>query len=139
MRVVSRPLAPGELDHELVWLVVSVSAALLAAVWLWLQMPWPICFFHTLTGHPCPTCGATRAALAFFRGDFATAWNWNPLATISYGALAAFDLYSVVVLIARTPRLRLTRFSQPQSWLLRLGFAAILLANWVYLWRNPSI
>src|SRR6478736_3994396 len=68
MQIVRRPLAPSETNHELLWLSVSSGGLALAASWFALKLPWPICLFHALTGHPCLTCGATRSAVAFFRG-----------------------------------------------------------------------
>src|SRR5436853_2689307 len=112
MQIARRPLAPGETDHELLWLCVSLGSVALAASWLALHVPWPICLFHAVTGHPCATCGATRSAIAFFHGQFFTAWKWNPLAFVSYTALSIFDAYAFGVLVMRAPRLRITRLSR---------------------------
>ena len=70
MQIVRRPLALGETNHELIWLSVSSGGLALAATWLALKLPWPICLFHALTGRPCLTCGATRSAMAFFHAHF---------------------------------------------------------------------
>src|SRR5207237_6363082 len=78
MHLTRRPLAPNELDHELVWLTVSLGSLGFAIVWLWLRLPWPHCIFLSITGHPCLTCGATRCAIVFFHFDFWSAWKWNP-------------------------------------------------------------
>lgn len=40
----------------------------------------PPCLFHRLTGLPCATCGMTRMARAFMRGDLAAAFHWHPAA-----------------------------------------------------------
>src|SRR6266487_4309183 len=82
MQIVRRPLAPGETNHELLWLSVSSGGLALAATWLALRLPWPICLFHALTDRPCLTCGATRSAVAFFHAHFLTAFQCNPLAKI---------------------------------------------------------
>jgi hypothetical protein len=37
----------------------------------------PPCLFSLLLDHPCWGCGMTRAALAFVRGDFVAAWQFN--------------------------------------------------------------
>lgn len=41
------------------------------------------CPFKTLTGLDCPGCGSQRAFQALLKGDFATAWAYNPAALIA--------------------------------------------------------
>lgn len=140
MRLVWRPLAPHETDHELLWLSVSLGGLVLAAAWLKAGLPWPVCWFHQLTGHPCATCGATRAALAFFRGDFLAAFAWNPLAFLAYCAIALFDAYAFLVLILRRPRLRILDIGSGARRLMRWSAIAALAMNWTYLLiANPSV
>jgi hypothetical protein len=131
MRVYWRRLRPGELDHELVWLGVSVMSAALAAAWFAMQLPWPRCNFRALFGIPCFTCGSTRSATALLHGDFSGAWSWNPLATIAMLAIAGFDLYALGVLVSRAPRLRIS-FGCAKWPLVATLFAAGA-ANWLYL------
>ncbi len=38
-----------------------------------------VCLFKRLTGFPCPSCGSTRAILAFLNGNFSEAFHLNPL------------------------------------------------------------
>jgi hypothetical protein len=133
MQLVRRPLAPRETDHELVWLSVSSSGLALAATWLALKLPWPICLFHALTGHPCVTCGATRSGIAFFHGQFLAALHWNPLTFLVYCALSIFNVYAIVVLIMRWPRLRIVRLTTSEKKFIRACVVALLAVNWVYL------
>lgn len=139
MRLVARPIAPGETDSELVWLSVSIGGALLAWTWLALGLAWPICFFHAITGHACPTCGATRAAIAFLHGNVGEASRWNPLASAVYGGILLFDGYAIGALLGRTRRLRLTAIGSNAGRFFRLAAVLLVLANWIYLWRNPLI
>ena len=132
MRVTSRPLAPGETDYELVALVASVGGFGVAICWFALHLPWPICLFHALTGFPCLTCGATRAAVACFHLQFFAALKWNPLAVIIYGAIVLFDAYAVAVLVIRSRRLR-AYVSPGEKKALRLAVIALFLINWIYL------
>lgn len=44
-------------------------------------MPWT-CLLHEYTGLHCPGCGMTRATHAFFHGDLAAAFGFNPLGMI---------------------------------------------------------
>jgi hypothetical protein len=137
MQVERRRLRPGELDHELIWLSVSLGSLAVAAAWLALRLPWPHCIFLAVTGHPCLTCGATRAAIAFFDLNFWAAWKWNPLVFSFLCGLAFFDAYAFAVLVTRAPRLRLTQFSSTEKTLVRAVAIALLLANWIYLLSRP--
>lgn len=137
MRIRSRPPQPGEINHELIWLAVSLGALVLAGSWLRLGLPWPQCAFHSLTGHPCLTCGMTRSAIRFFHGDFSGALRWNPLVFVALCGLSIFDAYALVVLIFRAPRLRLIQFSTAEKSFLRVAAIVLLLANWIYLLSRP--
>jgi pimeloyl-ACP methyl ester carboxylesterase len=140
MQVVLRPIAPGELDHELLWLGVSLGSLAAAALWFALRLPWPICVFHAITGHPCATCGATRSAIAFFHADFLSAWKWNPLALVFFCGVTAFDVYAFAVLVTRSPRLRITHLARSEKNFVRIALIAALALNWIYLLiANPVL
>src|SRR5216110_1369881 len=93
MRLTLRYRAPTEIDHELIWLSLSLGSLALAAGWFALRLPWPHCMFLAVTGHPCLTCGATRSTIAFFHADFWSAWKWNPLVFLFLSGLS-IDLKS---------------------------------------------
>ncbi len=133
MQLARRPLAPGEMDYELLWLCVSLGGLALAASWLALHLPWPICLFHAITGHPCATCGATRSAIAFFHGNFVAAIRWNPLAFAGYCALSIFDVYAFCVLVLRAPRVRFINWTATDRRIARYCFITLFLLNWAYL------
>ena len=132
MQFARRRLASDELDYELIWLSVSLGGLLFATMWFHGGLPWPQCIFHQLTGLPCLTCGMTRATLAFFRADFATALHWNPLIFIALCGLSIFDAYAFVVLATRAPRLRV-RLSNMAAARMRLLVITGLALNWIYL------
>jgi len=139
MQLCPRRLAPGEIDHELLWLSVSLSSLVAAAAWLALGLPWPHCAFHELTGLPCVTCGATRSAIAFFHGNIVSAWKWNPLVFAFLCGLSIFNVYGFVVLVTGVPRLRVAFVTQAEKKCTRLIVIAALALNWIYLlshWRN---
>lgn len=139
MQIARRPLAPGETDYELLWLGVSLGGLAFAALWFKLHLPWPICLFHALTGHPCATCGATRSAIAFFRADFLTSLQWNPLAFAFYSSLSIFDVYAFIAFVRRSRRVRISLASRDKLFL-RISAVALLLANWIYLLAaNPRV
>src|ERR1044072_1264130 len=133
MRLVSRPLAPKEFDHELIWLVVSIVALVAGRSWLWLGLAWPRCPFLAMTGFPCLTCGATRCAIALGHGHISDAWHWNPLALAALGGVVLFDVYAAIVLIGRLPRLRLVDWTRREKKVFRVTVIALLAVNWFYL------
>jgi hypothetical protein len=137
MQLTRRRLAPNEIDHELIWLSVSLGSLGLAILWLALRLPWPHCIFLAVTGHPCITCGATRSAIAFFHGDFWSAWKWNPLVFLFLSGLSIFDAYAFAVLVIRAPRLRIVQFTPWQKRFLRLLAVILVLSNWIYLLSRP--
>jgi hypothetical protein len=138
MQVCGRQLNAGEIDHELIWLSVSVLSLTAAALWLALGLPWPVCVFHELTGLPCVTCGMTRCAIQFFHGHLLAALKWNPLVFALLCGVVAFDLYALVTLAMRGPRLRIV-FPQVERKYARGVIVAVLALNWFYLvshWRD---
>lgn len=132
MRWQLRRLRSGEPDYELIFLLVTSAAAIAGLAWLRLGLPWPECNFRALFGIPCLTCGSTRALLALVRGNFALAWQFNPLATMAMCGIALYDMYAVAVLATRAMRLRV---SLPRNIVLPALVAAALL-NWFHLLRT---
>jgi Protein of unknown function (DUF2752) len=138
MQLRLRQLDPGETDHELIWLTVSVASIGLAATWFVLGLPWPRCLFHDLTGRPCVTCGMTRSAIQFFHGHFLPAFQWNPLVFAALSGLSVFNAYALIVLVTRTPRLRIAFAQREKKFARRIVISALAL-NWIYLllhWHN---
>jgi Protein of unknown function (DUF2752) len=135
MRIRVRRLAPGEIDHELIWLSVSLVSLALAAAWLTVGLPWPRCLFHALTGLPCFTCGMTRCGIQFFHGHFLAALEWNPLVFVFLCGAVVFDLYAFVALVTRAPRLRLALGQVGKKYARGVVICALAL-NWIYLLSN---
>jgi len=133
MRLVSRPLAPKEFDHELVWLSVSVAVLVMGGGWLWLGLSLPHCPFLAVTGYPCLTCGATRCAIAFGHGHLLEAWGWNPLAFVAICGVILFDIYAAIVLAARWPRLRVVDWTRLEKNIFRVAVVGLIVLNWIYL------
>lgn len=139
MRVVARPLAPNEIDHELVFLCASLGVFAAAVAWFVLKLPWPICLFHAVTGHPCLTCGATRSAIALYHGKVFDAWKWNPLAFVVYVTMAIFNAYALIAVMTSARRLRFLIAPREKKFI-RYSVVALLLTNWIYvLVANPSL
>lgn len=133
MQVRRRALRPGELDHEVIWLSVSLGSLALAATWFALGLPWPHCWFHDLTGLPCVTCGATRSTIEFFHGHPVAACRWNPVVFGFLCGLTTYDIYAFATVITRAPRLRLEITSAVFGTTVRVFAVVVLAANWVYL------
>lgn len=133
MRLAWRQIPPEEFNHEQVWLVVSVAAFIGGAVWLQVGLPRLRCPFLAVTGYPCLTCGATRCTVAFFHGNFPVAWSWNPLAFLALAGVVLFDLYALIVLVARLPRIRVVDWTASEKNAVRIAVVAVVVVNWVYL------
>lgn len=128
-----RRLRPGELDHEAIWLAVSIGALAGAWLWLYLRLPIPPCTFHRMTGFACPTCGATRTLRYSFHRDWWAAAGTNPLAFLSYGGVVLYDLYAAIVLAFRLPRLRFDAIPKRIGNIVRCTTIGVILANWAWL------
>jgi hypothetical protein len=138
MQVSGHHARRGELDPELLWLAVSIGGILVAGLWMEAGLPWPHCLFLAITGHPCVTCGATRAAIQFLHGHFYEAWRWNPLMFAFFCWVALFDAYAVVVLATGAPRLRVSGVRAGEKNFIRLLVVVMLGLNWLYLLANSS-
>jgi hypothetical protein len=138
MQVRGQRVQPGQLDHELLWLSVSLGGVFLAALWLRAGLPWPRCIFIALTGHPCLTCGATRAALQFFHGNMIEAMRWNPLVFAFFWGVVIFDIYAAFVLLTGAERLRISGVTPEQRQLIRVLVIAAVALNWIYLLANSA-
>ena len=124
MQLYRHQITAQEIDHELIWLLVSLGTLLGFALWFAARLPMPQCVFHTLTGLPCVTCGATRSAFQFLHGHFVASLVFNPLAFITFCSVTIFDLYAVAVLITRAPRFRLINFTDAEKLLLYAAAAS---------------
>ena len=118
---------------EEVFLLVSLYACLAAWMWLWLGLPLPRCPFLAMTGYPCPSCGMTRALRCLLHGDLAAALAFNPLFIVAVAGACLFDVYVLLMLLFRLPRLRLEVSSRCEATLLRLGAVALVLLDWAWL------
>ncbi|MDQ1354240.1 MAG: hypothetical protein QG657_4549 [Acidobacteriota bacterium] len=122
----------GELNLPLVYFLVTGTCTLLIYVfYLVKQIPRIPCMFKTLTGYPCPTCGATRVARCFFQLDIGSAFLWNPLLFLGGIVFAAWVFYGFYMLFSgKKVQVILT---EKESCLLRWGIMILFFLNWIYL------
>jgi len=139
MRLLLRPLAPGEFDLDAALFAGSLSFATAVLVWHGAGLPWPRCWCRTWTGLPCPFCGATHAGLVLLHGDVLAAIRINPLVSFVYAAIGLYDVYAALILAAGHRRLRLDGLSQQREKVLLLAGLLLVMVNWAYLllrgWR----
>jgi hypothetical protein len=110
---------------------IGVAAA--GTVWLLGldHLPITFCVFKGLTGHPCPTCGSTRALARLFELDLAGALAMNPFVTLVAVVMAAWALADLA-LLPRRRSLKVDVSPRLASWL-RAGALVAFFLNWVYL------
>ncbi len=122
-----------EFDHELVWSLVGLSCLIGGFVWLELFGPPRLaCPVKTVTGLPCPSCGATRCALALARGDVGAALRLQPGLFALVALSCVYIPYALTVVIGRLPRVRV-RLSSRERLALRVAVPLAFVALWVFL------
>jgi len=128
--------APGSCAIESALLIVAPAGWLLARLSTVEEIGRiaGACWVHSLLGIPCPTCGATRAALALAHGDWSAAMTVQPLATALAVLVASYLPWAVgVVFLGWTPLRLDLRGASGRAW--RWGLVLVGLANWGYLIR----
>lgn len=134
MRVVLRPLLPGESDWESLSVFVLIPVAAIGRLWLYFRLPLPACTLKEYTGCPCPVCGSTRAAHALFRNDVFEALKLNPLATTFAFLLILWCVYAIgAMTLAKGRRLRIDRAPRYAIRTFRGLIALSILANWAWI------
>lgn len=134
-----RPLAPGELDFEKLWLSVNLAATILGFLWLRWGLPLPECVFARWTGLPCPSCGGTRALKALLNGEWATAFLFNPLLVIGLISSSLFSLYCLAAIARGSHRIRFGKFPKKLVHIIRVGVLLLAALHWIYLIRTLPV
>ncbi|MBC7186399.1 MAG: DUF2752 domain-containing protein [Calditrichaeota bacterium] len=91
----------------------------------------PPCAFHSLTGVPCPSCGATRSAVFLAEGRIADSLRVNPLFFALYVGLILWGLGAMCLMVSR--RNIVVALSRGEKRVLRIGVICGMFANWLYL------
>lgn len=121
----------------------TLSAAGCLGGWLWTigsmasagQGVWKGCLFKMLLHVPCPSCGATRAVMAVFRGDVVEAFCLNPLGLLLAAGLVLLPVWLLADLLRR--RATLYRLFLRMDKLLQrrrvfVVFVCVILVNWAW-------
>ncbi|MCU0286758.1 MAG: DUF2752 domain-containing protein [Acidobacteria bacterium] len=122
----------GELNLPLIYLGV-VGTCILGIYLLYLVNkipPFP-CVFKTLTGYPCPTCGATRVLRGFFQFDIVSAFSWNPLLFLAGIVFITWTFYGFYMFLSGK-KIEII-LSDRVKCLLRWGIILLFFLNWLYL------
>lgn len=136
IRLVRRPLIPGEFDAER-WLPPALLAAALAAWGFFrLGLTTPACLFRKLTGVPCLACGGTRCVRSLAGFDLGAAFGYSPLVALAALGLAGWSLWAIVARL-RGDDLRLRLVTDARGALqVRWAVGVALVLHWVWLCRN---
>ena len=124
-----RPALREERQLAVLWGVLAVSALLLRPLWIAIAPALPPCPFRALTGVPCLTCGATRAAVAVLHGRPLEALLVNPLAVLAGLGFIAGGLVAPLWALLDAP---VPHLPTPTPRALRLAIAVALLADWAW-------
>lgn len=65
------------------------------------QLGLPPCVFYVITGHLCPSCGATTSFSLLMHGQWITAFHANFLAPFWFAALALYGIASMISFITQ--------------------------------------
>jgi hypothetical protein len=119
-----------ERQVALLWGFVGLAGLAMRPFWLALAPLLPPCAFHRLTGIPCPTCGTTRAAVAFFHGDVLGAFAANPLAAAAAVLFVGGAVLAPLWAALNGPMLEI---GHPLPRWVRGAVVAVVAAGWDYL------
>jgi hypothetical protein len=75
----------------------------------------------------------TRGLRCLLHGNVAAAFLFNPLLILAIFGMALYLVYSMVVTIARLPRLRMESIPEETAFLIRIGVVVLFAVNWTYL------
>jgi hypothetical protein len=111
-------------------LVVAWGGLVATAVYLEQRTGYEVslCLFRRITGHPCLTCGSTRAVLCLVSGEVLQALAHNPLVMLGL-VLITLNL-ALRLALGRQLQLDLSPLQRKGAWV--LAFVAAL-SNWAYL------
>ena len=127
MQLANRARRQVWLIYAILGLTLFLTARYAVNLLSWL----PPCPFRTLTGIPCPICGATRAGICFAQFQWSRAFFENPLFFLLYMTLIVWGLFSLISLPThKTLSMELNKREKKLAYKLLI---LMLLLNWAYL------
>jgi hypothetical protein len=112
------------------WGGLALSVVALKPLWPVLVPLLRPCLFHSLTGIPCPSCGATRSVLALLDGQIGDAIFYNPLV---FAATLVFLIGGLLAPVWAWREGTAPRIARPLPLWLRLSVVVAIAANWCWL------
>jgi hypothetical protein len=131
MRIVPNPRTTATTPCGILFGAIAL-VGLAAARFLPVREFTPSCAFRHFLGFPCPTCGATRAAVSLAQGDLLGALRFNPLVAIAAVLLLLWGLFSAAAKVGIVSRRRFL-LSDREKDLARFAAVSLVLANWLFL------
>ena len=117
--------------------LLLVTGGILLASWILRpdMIPFRTCMFVRWTGHPCITCGYTRAFLALGKGDWPLVLHDCPVAIPLYVLVSFVFAWNAAamafgVILSPGPLLK----ARASKWGGILVLTALVVANWIYRW-----
>lgn len=123
-------LSTAERQLAYIWGGLALSVVALKPLWPVLVPLLRPCLFHSLTGIPCPSCGATRSVLALLDGQVGDAIFYNPLI---FTATLVFLIGGLLAPLWAWRHGTAPRLTQPLPLWLRLSVVIAIAINWCWL------
>jgi hypothetical protein len=131
MRFVLNRRVEGRIEFGIIYGGIALLA-LFAGRFLPVLALAPSCMFKSLTGVPCPTCGATRSIVFLSQGDVVSAFTMNPLIVACVLSAVLYLPYSLFTLVFDRPRIDVA-LSEKEKDRIRAMALLLILLNWMYL------
>ena len=96
---------------------------------------WLGCLFYKITKIPCPSCGATRSAMALLQGNWRDALYYNPLGIVVLLMAIVLPVWILMDVIRRKESLFsfYKRINKEISFnIITVSIILLLLGNWIW-------
>jgi len=132
MTILVKKMKKGELNLPLIYFSIALLGVIGLVILLQFNsIPHYPCVFKLLTGHPCPTCGATRLTESVFHLKFIDAFLFNPMIFICCILFLLWGFYGFFQLFSR--RKIVVNLSLKEWFFLRIIIVCVIIFNWIYL------